>query len=147
MRKIDKIIVHCSDALVSTTEDIRRWHKEKGWSDIGYHFVIEKDGKIHNGRDLDIFGSHCVGQNTDSIGICICGKDLRDMNIGQFVSLRELIQSIKTVFGPMDVYGHRTLDKQGKTCPNFDVNKLHELIANNAIYVAENWEIQSKKTE
>ena len=77
MREINKIIVHCADTPEGRdvkTEEIKRWHtEERGWSDIGYHWVVELDGSIHAGRDESINGAHCRGHNSDSIGICYVG--------------------------------------------------------------------------
>ena len=62
-RRIDKIIVHCSatpEGEGYTVEQIRKDHRAQGWSDIGYHYVIYRDGSIHDGRDVDIQGAHCA---------------------------------------------------------------------------------------
>lgn len=75
-RTIREIIIHCSatpEGRNYTVEDIRRWHKQQGWSDIGYHYVIYRDGTIHEGRNVDIAGAHCVNHNAHSIGICYIG--------------------------------------------------------------------------
>ena len=87
MRKINEIIIHCSDTQEGcdvTAADIRRWHttpKEKGgrgWRDIGYHYVIRLDGTIEVGRTIERVGAHCIGRNGEdhnshSIGICYIG--------------------------------------------------------------------------
>lgn len=75
-RTIREIIIHCSatpEGRNYTVEDIRRWHRQQGWSDIGYHYVIYRDGTIHEGRNVDIAGAHCVNHNAHSIGICYIG--------------------------------------------------------------------------
>ena len=83
MRKINKIIVHCSatpegrNVLIS---EVKRWHvEERGWSDIGYHFVIELDGSVRIGRPIEIKGAHSKGNNHDSIGVCYIGGVDLDM--------------------------------------------------------------------
>ena len=76
MRKITKIIVHCSatpEGRDYTVADIDRWHRQKGWNGIGYHFVIYRDGSVHTGRDVEVMGAHCTGQNANSIGVCYIG--------------------------------------------------------------------------
>ena len=87
MRKINEIIIHCSDTQEGcdvTAKEIRSWHtapKEKGgrgWRDIGYHYVIRLDGTIELGRPLEKAGAHCIGRkgedhNSHSIGICYIG--------------------------------------------------------------------------
>ena len=77
MREIKKIIVHCADTPEGRdvrTAEIKRWHtEERGWSDIGYHWVVELDGSLHAGRPEEVSGAHCKGHNSDSIGICYVG--------------------------------------------------------------------------
>lgn len=71
--KVSKLIIHCSDSAHDHhgVEEIRRWHKERGWTDIGYHYVIERSGELKKGR-LTYPGAHTLGQNNET-GICICG--------------------------------------------------------------------------
>ena len=77
MRKIEKIIIHCSatvEGVNVSTSTIKRWHVQgRGWSDIGYHYVIGLDGAIDYGRPISRQGSHTKGENSDSIGICYIG--------------------------------------------------------------------------
>ena len=76
MRIIDKIIIHCSATIEGknyNAQDIAEWHIKKGMSKIGYHFVINLDGKIEKGRSVEYIGAHCLGQNENSIGICYIG--------------------------------------------------------------------------
>ena len=81
MREINKIIIHCSatpEGQDFTVQQIRQWHttpkpKGNGWSDIGYHFVIYRDGSVHKGRPLEQIGAHTLGYNANSIGICYIG--------------------------------------------------------------------------
>ena len=73
MRKIKEIIIHCSatrEGRDYTVADIDRWHRERGFFCIGYHFVIYRDGSIHVGRSVEEVGAHCKGHNTVSIGVC-----------------------------------------------------------------------------
>ena len=73
MRKISKIIIHCSatpEGKDFTVKDIDRCHRQRGFRSIGYHFVIYRDGTVHRGRDIEEVGAHCVGHNLSSIGIC-----------------------------------------------------------------------------
>jgi len=72
MRDIDKIIVHCTatpEGRHTTVDDVRRWHLDRGWSDIGYHFLIYLDGSLHSGRPIEHPGAYCKGHNKGSIGI------------------------------------------------------------------------------
>lgn len=72
MRKIKEIIIHCSatkEGRDYTVADIDRWHRNRGFFCIGYHFVIYRDGSIHVGRSVEEVGAHCKGHNTVSIGV------------------------------------------------------------------------------
>lgn len=132
MRKIDEIIIHCTateEGKDFTVEDVRRWHVQgNGWKDIGYHFLIYRDGSVHPGRPLDQIGAHTSGHNATSIGVCYVGgvaadrktpKDTRTPE--QKKALIELVRSLKLVFGVSNVSGHREYAK--KACPSFDVQK------------------------
>ena len=75
-RSISEIIVHCSatpEGKDYPIDTIRQWHKERGFSDIGYHYVVHLDGRVEDGRDVNIAGAHCSGHNSRSIGICYIG--------------------------------------------------------------------------
>ena len=84
MRELKKIIVHCTDSdneKHDNIETIRKWHvEENGWKDIGYHYVITKDGSVHQGRELSEVGAHCTGHNMFSIGIALTGKSNFDIS-------------------------------------------------------------------
>lgn len=129
MRKITKIIIHCSatpEGRNYTVEDIDRWHRQKGWNGIGYHYVIYRDGSVHAGRDIEIMGAHCAGQNAHSIGVCYIGgmtadnkkpKDTRTPE--QKAALRDLVELLRTKYPTATVHGHREF--ASKACPCFDV--------------------------
>lgn len=128
-RQIDKIIIHCTatpEGRNVTVEDIDRWHKKRGFNSIGYHYVITLDGKVHDGRDLEIAGAHCKGYNSKSIGICYVGgcdenmksKDTR--TVEQRESLRWLIDLLKKRYPNATIHGHNEFAP--KDCPCFDVS-------------------------
>ena len=133
-RRITEIIVHCAatpEGKDFTVEDIRRWHKAQGWSDIGYHYVIYRNGHIEPGRDVDLIGAHCVkgGHNTHSIGICYIGgmdaankhaKDTR--TLAQKAALLGLLTDLRQLYPEAKIYGHRDFDS-GKDCPSFDARR------------------------
>ena len=138
-RRIDKIIVHCSatpEGEDYTVEQMRRDHKAQGWSDIGYHYVVYRNGKIMEGRDVDIQGAHCGdnGGNVNSIGVCYVGgveprkagvayKDLKTKDTrtqAQKAALMNLLMDLRKLYPNAKIYGHRDFDKHGKTCPSFD---------------------------
>jgi len=124
MRKIDKIILHCSDSTFGNASLIDEWHRERGFDNIGYHYVITKCGDIELGRDLGKAGAHCYGQNKYSIGICLIGKNT--FTAKQLLeALPTLITTICNEYGLTlkDVYGHYEFNT-GKTCPNIDMDLL-----------------------
>ena len=76
MRNINKIIVHCTatkEGKAFNVADITRWHKQRGFVTIGYHWVVLLDGTIQQGRAEMTMGAHCKGHNANSIGICYIG--------------------------------------------------------------------------
>lgn len=125
-RPLNRIIVHYSlttaDMDIGVAE-IRKWHvEERGWIDIGYHYVIRRSGKIETGRSIHEPGAHAEGHNTDSIGICMVGG-IPDTNFTkkQWRSLEGLIDTLLILHGNMEVIGHR--DVAQTKCPSFDVKQ------------------------
>ena len=130
-RNIKELIVHCSatpEGKDYSVDTIRQWHLQRGFSDIGYHYVIYRDGSIHIGRDESIIGAHCTGHNTNSIGICYIGgcasdgktpKDTRTPQQKQ--SLVKLLKELKTKYPQASIHSHR--DYANKACPSFDATK------------------------
>lgn len=130
-RNIKELIVHCSatpEGKDFTVSQIREWHLQRGFSDIGYHYVIYRDGSIHTGRDESVIGAHCTGHNTNSIGVCYIGgcasdgktpKDTRTAEQKQ--SLVKLLNELKTKYPQASIHGHR--DFANKACPSFDATK------------------------
>ena len=137
MRKINEIIVHCAatrEGRDFTVEDITRWHKARGFATIGYHYVIYRDGSIHEGRPLEQIGAHCVGHNKHSIGICYIGgcasdgktpKDTRTSE--QKEALLSLLRRLKARFPNATIHGHR--DFAAKACPSFDAFREYRQLA------------------
>lgn len=129
MRKINKIIVHCSATKEEQdikTETIRDWHVNGNhWKDIGYHYIVELDGSIHNGRAESIAGAHCSGHNADSIGVCYVGGVAKDGKTpkdtrtdAQKQSLLKLLKELKAKYPNATIHGHREF--AAKACPSFD---------------------------
>lgn len=136
-RYINEIIVHCSATPPEMEVDvdlIRKWHTDpvpdgNGWSDIGYHFVVLRDGTVQEGRPIERSGAHCRGRNSHSIGICLVGgvdADLKpefNFTSEQAQALRELIDSLQAgIPHNVSVSGHRDHDSH-KDCPCFDVKQ------------------------
>ncbi|MBQ1268123.1 MAG: N-acetylmuramoyl-L-alanine amidase [Muribaculaceae bacterium] len=134
MRNINKIIVHCSatpEGKNFSVADIRRWHLQRGFSDIGYHFVIYRDGSVNIGRPLQKSGAHCSGHNKNSIGVCYIGgvatdgktpKDTRTS--AQKDSLVRLITELRQQFPNASVHGHREF--ANKACPCFNASEEYK---------------------
>ena len=139
-RMINKIIIHCAatpEGKDFTVEDIRRWHKQQGWSDIGYHYVVYRNGDVVNGRDVDIQGAHCAdnGGNINSIGICYIGGCAKDGKTpkdtrtdAQKLALLNLLMDLRKMYPHAVILGHRDLDEHGKLCPSFDAKKEYRMI-------------------
>ena len=99
MRPLDTIIIHCSatpEGRDVSADDIRSWHKARGWSDIGYHFVVNIDGFLQMGRPIEQIGAHAKGYNRKSIGICYIGGTDADLNAKDTLNeaQRETIQAL-----------------------------------------------------
>lgn len=146
MRHIDLIVVHCSATRRSAdigVAEIDKWHKARGWSGIGYHYVIRRNGLLEHGRPEEKVGAHVYGQNKHSIGICLVGglDDEGDVQEGfettftpeQKTSLLALLAALRAKYPGADIQGHRDLspDVNGdgiiekwewtKNCPCFNV--------------------------
>ena len=134
MRAIKKIIVHCADTPEGRDDraaDIKRWHtEERGWSDIGYHYVVDLDGTIEPGRPVEKAGAHCTGHNADSIGVCYiggCDKKMQPKDTrtdAQKASLLLLLKYLVAKYPGVTIYGHR--DFANKSCPSFDAKTEYE---------------------
>ena len=132
MRNIDLIVVHCSatpEGKHFSTETIRNWHVNgNGWSDIGYHWVVELDGKVRAGRPEQRVGAHVSGYNRSSIGICYVGGMSKDMKSSkdtrsqsQRESLEQLLLELKVRYPEAIIKGHN--DFSNKACPSFDAKE------------------------
>ena len=130
-RTITEIIVHCTatpEGKDYTVDDIRRWHKQRGFADVGYHYVIYRDWSLHPGRNINVAGAHCTGHNTRSIGVCYVGGVAKDAKTPkdtrtpqQKEALQNVIITLKATYPHAKVYGHR--DFANKACPSFDAKK------------------------
>ena len=148
MRTITLIVVHCSAVRpnqTSSAKDIEKWHKDRGFKCIGYHYVIRRDGSIEKGRPEWQVGAHChvKGQNHNlhSIGVCyeggldIRGQPTDTRTAEQKQTMRRLLEELHERYPRAMIVGHRDLiatprsDLQvrkspGKDCPCFDA--VHE---------------------
>lgn len=144
-RLIKEIIVHCTstkEGVPVTVEKIREWHTTpvskggRGWSDIGYHYVVTLDGKIKGGRDVNISGAHCSGHNSYSIGVCYVGgldkngitKDTRTKE--QKKSLENLLVRLLEMYPDAEIHGHN--EYAAKACPCFNAHYEYSALVSQA---------------
>lgn len=134
MRPIKELIVHCTatpEGREYSVAAIRNWHLNRGFKDIGYHFVIHLDGTIEAGRPLSDPGAHCKGHNSNSIGVCYVGgvgadnrpKDTRTP--AQKEALKLFVAMVRALWPGIEIHGHREYAK--KACPCFDAPKEYAL--------------------
>ena len=125
-RLIKKIIVHCSDSDLPEHDDvevIKSWHKKRGFSDVGYHYYVKKDGTIQEGRYIGLIGAHCVTQNVVSVGVCLGGK--YDFPAAQMKGARIIIENLMMRYKipKTEIYPHNHFNHH-KTCPNFEIARI-----------------------
>lgn len=141
-RRINEIIIHCTatpEGRDYTIEQIRKDHKARGFTDVGYNYVIYRDGTIHEGRDVNKIGAHCSNHNAHSIGVSYVGgvenksgvaydklnpKDTRTQQ--QKDALLNLLEALKMMYPMAKIYGHRDFAK--KACPSFDAKEEYKNI-------------------
>lgn len=127
MRKITEIIVHCTATrrgVDVTVADIEHWHRARGFSAIGYHYVVGLDGSVSRGRPEGRVGAHCLGHNKNSLGVCYVGglddhgnpADTRTP--AQKTALTALVAKLCRRYPGATVHGHR--EYAAKACPCFD---------------------------
>lgn len=135
-RYINEIIVHCSatpEGKDFTVSDIKKCHLERGFSDIGYHYIIYRDGTINKGRDESKVGAHCTGHNSHSVGVCYIGgcavdgktpKDTRTEQ--QKESLLSLLRELIKKYPKAKIYPHYKF--AAKACPSFNAEEEYKNI-------------------
>ena len=94
-------------------------HLKFGWDGIGYHKIINRSGKIENGRPEYWIGAHVKGINNISLGVCLIGRN--KFTVKQFISLKRVLKKWKSLYPEAEIIGHRDTSNTAKTCPNFDV--------------------------
>jgi N-acetyl-anhydromuramyl-L-alanine amidase AmpD len=155
-RRIDDIVIHCTatpEGRAVSVDQLRQDHRAQGWSDIGYHYVIYRDGTVHQGRDVDVSGAHVKGYNAHSIGVVYVGglenkpgvpyeklkpKDTRTE--AQKASLLSLLMDLRRLYPKAKIQGHRDfspdLNHNGmiepkewiKACPSFDAKTEYKIL-------------------
>ena len=135
MRKIEYIIVHCTatpEGREVSAAEVTRWHIQRGFRTIGYHYLIGLNGGVEIGRQEEEIGAHAKSYNTKSIGVCYVGgtddrgraKDTRTPQ--QKESLLQLLKALKKKYPDATIIGHR--DVANKACPSFEAKQeYHKL--------------------
>ncbi len=147
MSAIKNLIFHCSDSHFGDVSVIRKWHLDRGWSDIGYNVVIlngqrssnkakvtADDGIIEEGRglNLDKFidqkekGAHAFGYNSNSIGVCLIGQ--KKFTMEQLTAAVYFARTFLRIIPGLNIFGHYEKTKGNKTCPNIDMDKFRQVI-------------------
>jgi len=143
VKPINLLVVHCSATPPSRdigVSEIRGMHRQRGFKDVGYHYVIRRDGRIEKGRPDNVIGAHVSGHNNGSLGICLVGGVKADgktaeanFTPAQYAALETLLKDLHGRYPAARICGHRDLspDKNGdgrvtsnewlKQCPCFDV--------------------------
>lgn len=142
MRRIDTIVIHCTAthadwwdgrSAQDKVNEVRRWHLDRGWSDIGYHYLIDRNGVVVGGRPIEKIGAHAKGHNASSIGISLFGghgssaTDAFDDNFTQAQNdaLRRLVDDLKRKYPSIKtIIGHNQVS--ARACPGFSVPRWLE---------------------
>lgn len=153
-RRIDDIVVHCTasrEGQAQTVEQIRQEHLRRGFSDVGYHYIVYLDGSVHPGRNVDVVGAHVSGHNSYSIGVCYVGglendpkKKYADLKAkdtrtdAQKQTLRQLLKDLRRLYPKARISGHRDfspdINHNGtiepsewiKSCPSFEAKEEYK---------------------
>lgn len=129
IQDVKYIIIHAAATKPSMDigiKEITRWHRERGFFTVGYHYVIRRDGTLETGRPVGTMGAHAYGHNHHSVGVCMVGGvSEEDVSIAennyteeQWACLKSLVEHLKDVYPDAEVIGHR--DVSDKECPSFD---------------------------
>lgn len=137
IRIVKYLIVHCSATIEGKNfkaKDIDRWHKSRGWKGIGYNYVVDLNGTVELGRDVDEIPAQVKGFNANAIGIVYIGgadangkpKDTR--TAAQKASLLKLLKDLRKLYPTAKILGHRDFPNVKKACPSFDAKKEYKNI-------------------
>lgn len=135
-----RLILHHAATKSATPEQIHSWHLANGWSGIGYHYYVRKDGAVYVGRPENVKGAHCENCNSDSIGICFEGNfEAETMPAAQLEAGRELIADITCRYPGIAIGRHRDYGSTacpGKNFPFDGITKEDEMLTDKEIYEA-----------
>lgn len=134
----ERIILHHAAASQCSVDDIDRWHKQKGYSCIGYHFFIKKNGTIYRGRQENAVGAHAYQNNYNSVGVCFEGDFEKEyMTDAQVESAKELVAYLKNKYNISKVQKHK--DVNNTSCPgkNFRFDEIANSTVKNTVTFVE----------
>jgi len=132
-----EIILHCSDSSWGNAAEITKWHIDRKFNTIGYHYVVlngwtaqgyydqDFDGHIETGRNPETEGAHCLGHN-DAIGICLVGKS-KLFTDRQLKATRQLLKNLKTRYGKIKIYQHSDFDANKYYCAGLDLTEFRRV--------------------
>lgn len=124
-KRTSRIILHHAAASICDVRTVHTWHLKRGFSGIGYHFLVRKDGTIERGRAENLVGAHAAGNNSNSIGICFEGNfEIETMGEAQKNAGKELIAYLCNKYGIDVVIRHK--DVASTACPgkNFPFEEI-----------------------
>ncbi|WP_286950582.1 MULTISPECIES: N-acetylmuramoyl-L-alanine amidase [Brevundimonas] len=142
MKAIRYLVVHAAATPPERdigVKEIRAMHLQRGFRDVGYHYVIRRDGRVEKGRPDNVAGAHVSGFNSISLGVCLVGgidaegRPEDNYTPAQYAALARLLRQLQASHPTARILGHRDLspDKNGdgkvtpnewlKACPCFDV--------------------------
>ena len=133
-KKTEMIVVHCAATKPSMDigfKEIRKWHVEdNGWDDVGYHYIIRRDGTQEVGRPEAFQGAHAPAVNSKSIGVCLVGGMAEDegpennFTLEQFLTLKDLIKKLKmTNPNIVEIVVHGDIQDNKPNCPGFNLKE------------------------
>lgn len=146
------ITVHASATFPSMdigVATIRKWHLDRGWNDVGYHYVIRRDGTVEKGREDHVMGAQVGSHNSHNIGICMAGglkegtQQAEDnFTDQQYSALTELITELHEEWLDAKLMGHNDFSGyHSRGCPCFNQHAYFEWLeyAWEADYKPDNW--------
>ena len=134
MKEVLYIVLHCTSTRLSqhwTVEDIDRMHKARGWQMIGYHWYVDQDGEIHQGRPEKYEGAHVRHYNQHAIGVCYeggideKGRYADTRTPAQKAKLYFLLKDLKESYPKAKIVGHRDFPNVLKACPCLDAQEIY----------------------
>jgi peptidoglycan hydrolase-like protein with peptidoglycan-binding domain len=127
-RKVHRVFLHCSASDYPHHDNIatiKEWHLARGFTNVGYHFFIQKDGTLEYGRDLEKTPAAQRGQNMNTLAICLHGLKVEKFTQAQFKTLKALSKHIADHYDNISFHGH--CEVSTKACPVFDYQKVLDL--------------------